>query len=168
MWQLRKWAIIGAASFALLVMVTFASCKRMSSTLDSAAPANTSISTATLQATAVAKPSSTPSAPTSTASGLIQGRAIATPACPVEPADQSCPPKPIANLQIVITGADRSVHTVVTDATGHFSITLPAGTYILTATSQQGLLPTQQKSITVVVQAQMTANVTLQFDSGIR
>ena len=104
-----------------------------------------------------------------TLQGIVEGLVVAAPACPVERADQPCPPKPVPNREVLVeTPGGAVVARVVTDQHGKFTVTLPPGTYILKVPPGASPFPIQQKPQQVTVAAGQTVQVQVVLDSGIR
>ena len=108
-----------------------------------------------------------PSAPPGTGLSIT---AAAGPTCPVEriPPDPACAPRPVAGASIVIK--DRhgtTVATIVTDASGFASASLPAGTYLVQPQPAEGVMGTAGPQEVTVVDGAMTP-VLLAYDTGIR
>lgn len=98
--------------------------------------------------------------------GILEGTALASPQCPVQIQGRPCPPKPLSAEVTVADPDGRVVATFRTDADGRFSISLPAGSYVLT--SSQALSPVLLTPVTVQVSAGRVTRVRLDFDTGIR
>ena len=94
----------------------------------------------------------------------IQGTVLAGPACP-GPArlDSPCPDRPVAMTVEVVSGTAVAA-TFTTDAAGHFSVAVSAGTYTLRSKSG---LPALRSTSVVVADGQFT-EVELHADTGIR
>jgi hypothetical protein len=92
----------------------------------------------------------------------IRGRAVISPACPVEPCTVAEPPY---EGPFVVRKGDNVIATVKTGADGRFELRLGSGEYVLE--SESAGLPLL-KPVDVTVQAHEFTNVTLVFDSGIR
>ena len=91
--------------------------------------------------------------------GTLRGLVEASPTCPVEQAEQPCPPQPVPNRTVLIETPDgAAVARVTTDQHGQFEIDLPAGTYALHVPPGATPFPVQRKPQTV----------TVELDSGIR
>jgi hypothetical protein len=65
-------------------------------------------------------------------------------------------------------GGSDVVADVVSSADGGFSVDVPAGRYVVTATASKGLMQPQSTRVVVTVRPHQVATVTLRFDSGIR
>jgi hypothetical protein len=92
----------------------------------------------------------------------IRGRAMISPACPVEPCSVAEPPY---EGSFVVRKGDNVVATVKTDSTGRFEVRLEPGDYVLQ--SEAEALPLL-KPFEVTVREHELTNVNLAFDSGIR
>jgi hypothetical protein len=124
-------------------------------------------------------PSSTPipsSAPTPPASPPANGNIrldvslVAGPTCPVErnPPDPNCAPRPVAGATIVIRDAGGAqVAQLTSDATGHATIDLAPGSYVVEAMPSAGIMGTPQP-LTVQLADAASGLVTLMYDTGIR
>ncbi|HEX2915772.1 MAG TPA: hypothetical protein VH186_33735 [Chloroflexia bacterium] len=66
-------------------------------------------------------------------SGYLKGRVLAGPTCPVERADNPCPPNPVAGRSVRVRDQKQSttLKTLVSDSSGYFTTELPAGSYML-------------------------------------
>jgi hypothetical protein len=110
-----------------------------------------------------------PSATASTTQGTVKGIVVAVPSCPVERAEQPCPPKAVSHRTVLIEAPGGAiVARVVTDQNGQFTVTLPPGTYTLTVSSVANAFPIQRKPQQVTVTAGQTVQVQIVLDSGIR
>jgi hypothetical protein len=112
-------------------------------------------------------------APTSGASatqGTLSGDVVAGPTCPVERAEDPCPPKAVPNREVDILGANKAVvATTTTDGKGHFSVALAPGAYSVTVPIQQGQVGMRQESdVTANVTAGQVTTVKIMLDTGIR
>lgn len=129
------------------------------------ATSSSSASALSPTATSTVAPGSTDTSSKGTLRGLVE----ASPTCPVEQAEQPCPPKPVANRTVLIETPGGTVVTqVTTDQSGQFVIDLPAGTYALHVAPGATPFPIQRKPQTVTVEAGQTVQVTVELDSGIR
>jgi Carboxypeptidase regulatory-like domain len=102
--------------------------------------------------------------------GTLAGDVVAGPTCPVERAEDPCPPKVVPNREVQILGANRAiVATTVTDSKGHFSVALAPGTYAVTALIVSGQVGMRQMSdVTATVTAGQVTTVKIMLDTGIR
>ena len=113
---------------------------------------------------------STPTSGTSGTQGTLAGDVVAGPTCPVERAEDPCPPKAVPNREVEILGANNAVvATAMTDSKGHFSVALAPGAYLVTVPIKQGLIGMRQESIVKanVITGQVTT-VKIMLDTGIR
>jgi hypothetical protein len=94
----------------------------------------------------------------------IRGRAVISPACPVEPCTVAEPPY---EGSFVVRKGDNVLATVKTDAEGRFEMRLAPGPYVLQSEVEAEALPLL-KPVEVTVREHEFTNVTLAFDSGIR
>lgn len=97
----------------------------------------------------------------------IAGRVTAGPTCPVVTAANPCEDRPLVGAPVVVLDASgREVGRVMTDADGHYAITLPAGPYSVEPQPIEGVMrapePTQ-----VTVEDGFTT-VDMSYDTGIR
>ena len=115
---------------------------------------------------ATATSTSTFSGPT----GTIAGDVVAGPTCPVEQAEHPCPPAVVKNREVDIqTPAGRTVATTTTDATGHFSVDVPPGQYVVHVKIEQGQVGMRQTTPgDVTVSVNQTSTVHIGLDTGIR
>lgn len=123
------------------------------------------------QSTSTAAPpqSTSTSASTPTTQGTVNGLVVAGPSCPVERADQPCPPKPVPDRVVMIeTTGGKVVTHVTTDQKGRFTVTLAPGTYDLQVLPGASLYPVQRQRQQVTVVVGKTVQVQVMLDSGIR
>lgn len=108
--------------------------------------------------------------PSATPTGTLDGKVIASPTCPVEPVAHPCSPAPVPHRPITIQTPDgKLVQTVTTDANGHFSATLPAGSYVLRVAIEPGTVGIRQMTPgNVSITAGKTTTITIELDTGIR
>ena len=102
--------------------------------------------------------------------GMLAGDVVAGPTCPVERAEDPCPPQAVPNREVQILGANNSVVAkVTTDGKGRFTVALAPGTYTVTVPIQQGQIGMRQVSdVKVTITAGQTATVKIELDTGIR
>jgi hypothetical protein len=102
--------------------------------------------------------------------GTLVGDVVAGPTCPVEVAENPCPPAPVPNRQVRIeTPVGAVAATVTTDAEGHFTVHLPPGHYVIHVAIIPGQVGFQQVTpgdVTLV--AGQTTSITIELDTGIR
>jgi hypothetical protein len=113
---------------------------------------------------------STPGAGASATQGTLAGDVVAGPTCPVERAEDPCPPKAVPNREVEILGANGAVvATTTTDSKGHFSLALAPGAYAVTVPIKQGLLGMRQENdVKANVTAGQVTTVKVMLDTGIR
>jgi carboxypeptidase family protein len=97
----------------------------------------------------------------------IQGKVLLGPMCPVQQVNSPCPDRPI-QADITVTSSDeKTVATGRSDANGTYRISLPPGSYTVTA-KRSGDGFGSGKPVTVVVPAGTFVHLDLVVDSGIR
>lgn len=107
-----------------------------------------------------------PTAPPSAGTG-IEGYVTLGPQCPVVHQDTPCPDAPFeAALSLVDPATGATVATGRSDASGHFRIDAPPGTYRLVPQSF-GAMPYASEQ-DVIVPPSGYAQVAVPYDSGIR
>jgi hypothetical protein len=101
-------------------------------------------------------------------SSVVQGTVTVGPSCPVErmPPDPNCADRPAAATFAIDTPAGVHVADASSGPDGKFSLTLPAGTYVISlkATAAMPSMAAQ----TFVVGGNGPTELSLQLDSGIR
>jgi hypothetical protein len=102
--------------------------------------------------------------------GMLAGDVVAGPTCPVERAEDPCPPKAVPNREVEVLGANNAVvATATTDSKGHFSVALAPGTYTVTVPIKQGLIGMRQENdVKANVTAGQVTTVKVMLDTGIR
>jgi hypothetical protein len=102
--------------------------------------------------------------------GTIAGDVVAGPTCPVEQAENPCPPKPVPDSKVyIMTPGGALVTTTMTDANGRFSVRLSPGSYTVHAEAGPGKLGLNQVTLgDVTVRAGATTTVHIELDTGIR
>jgi hypothetical protein len=117
-----------------------------------------------------AQPTSTQGTPPTSRQGVLSGKVVAGPTCPVERAEDPCQPVPVAHREVRIqTPGGTVAATVTTDAQGRFSATLAPGAYVVRVAivrEQVGLRQPSPEQLTV--RAGKTTSVTIMLDTGIR
>jgi Carboxypeptidase regulatory-like domain len=115
-------------------------------------------------------PAGTATPPVGTAQGTLHGTVVAGPTCPVERAEDPCPPKPVPGREVEITSpAGEVVATVTTDGQGHFQVVLAPGTYTVFVVGTAGALGSGRAGrVQATVRAGQTTAVTIALDTGIR
>lgn len=106
-----------------------------------------------------------PGAPANTG---VEGLMMIGPTCPVERLNNPCPDRPFAGEVSIRDGSGSVVADVRADAGGRFQVALAPGTYQLVPISPHpgGYPFGRPQSVTVV--AGLYAQVTIEYDSGIR
>jgi Carboxypeptidase regulatory-like domain len=112
----------------------------------------------------------TPGTGTPGTQGTLSGDVVAGPTCPVERAEDPCPPRAVPNREVQILGTTGAVvATVTTDSKGRFSVALAPGTYTVTVPMKQGQIGMRQMSdIKASVVAGQITTVKIELDTGIR
>ena len=100
------------------------------------------------------------------AAAAVRGMVVAAPGCPVERTDSPCPAFHVAGAIVVASRGDTKVTGVRSAQDGSFTLSLPAGTYTLTATAPGGYQSSASKVVDVPADGDVTVTITL--DSGIR
>jgi hypothetical protein len=95
----------------------------------------------------------------------LTGRVVMAPTCPgPQSVDASCPPRPVIDAQITVRAGEQVLVTTRTDATGRFTVRLPAGNYKVTA----NLVTGRRQLVTATVQLPRSHELELTIDSGMR
>ena len=102
--------------------------------------------------------------------GTIAGDVVAGPTCPVERVSSPCPPEPVQNRLVTIsTPSGAEVARTTTDVTGHFSVDVRPGAYVVTVQIVQGQVGLRQITPgNVSVTAGQTTTIHIELDTGIR
>src|SRR5262245_6058708 len=102
--------------------------------------------------------------------GILSGEVLAGPTCPVERAEDPCPPKPVSGRQVLVeTPAGAVIAKATTDARGQFQVALAPGTYTLTIPGGHRLFGGQQeKPVQAAVRVGQITHVQILLDTGIR
>jgi hypothetical protein len=102
--------------------------------------------------------------------GTLMGTVVAGPTCPVERAENPCPPKPVPNREVRIeTTGGTLAATVTTDGQGRFTVALAPGSYVVRVTMAPGLIGMRQTQVPrVQIVAGQTVHVQIELDTGIR
>ncbi len=97
----------------------------------------------------------------------IQGKVLLGPMCPVQQAGSPCPDKPI-KADIAVTASEgKTVASGRSDESGTYRISLPPGSYTVTA-NRPGSALGSGKPVMVEVPAGTYVHLNLLVDSGIR
>jgi hypothetical protein len=162
----RQWRSLALAALGVTLAALLAGCGVTTTVGSTGAGRDTTPGVATATATAAARQ------PVVSAGshGTLVAKVEAGPTCPVEQAENPCPPKPVADRQVTIeTPAGAVVMTAMTDAQGRFSVALPPGTYVVRVEAVPGQMGLRQVSDgKVTVTEGQTATVTIEVDTGIR
>jgi Carboxypeptidase regulatory-like domain len=102
--------------------------------------------------------------------GTLAGQVLAGPTCPVERAENPCPPRPVPGRHVdVQTPGGQVVATATTDTLGNFTVTLAPGTYVVRVPSTPpSIYPRQTAPVNVTIRAGQTTHVQIVLDTGIR
>jgi hypothetical protein len=96
----------------------------------------------------------------------VFGVVLAGPTCPVETADEPCPPRPVdATIDAQDAKGDVLASTR-TDTAGHYSLALASGSYTIVASTGAGLPMCQPVTITVTSGPPIRTDISC--DTGIR
>ena len=98
----------------------------------------------------------------------IQGRVLAGPTCPVVTLnDPSCDDRPVVGATIlVLDSRGTEVARLLTDAVGHYEVTLPSGRYTIEPQPVEGFIHAAE-SVAITVGAGV-ASLDIAYDTGIR
>lgn len=107
---------------------------------------------------------------TSTTQGTLAGDVVAGPTCPVERAEDPCPPKAVPNREVQALSPNNAVAaTATTDTKGHFSVPLAPGVYRVIVPIKQGQIGMRQlQTVTATITAGQVTTVKIELDTGIR
>jgi hypothetical protein len=97
--------------------------------------------------------------------GRVEGVVVAGPTCPVERAEQPCPPRPVSGEVRLVRDGDVAAQ-VQTDSAGHYVLSAPAGHYLVVVDVGGPFPRCPVTPVDVGVVATVTANV--DCDTGIR
>ncbi len=126
--------------------------------------ANTTVATTTTKSTPPEP------LPTHTQKGVVEGKVLLSPTCPVEriPPDPACAPRAYqTTIQIEPTKPLGSSISISSDASGAFKVSLNPGTYTFKPEGGASMLPTCP-AMSVSVLANQTQTINLDCDTGIR
>ncbi len=101
----------------------------------------------------------------SPSTGNVSGTIRAYPCAPVERIDSPCAGRPVAGLELDYLQGTTPAAKAVSDANGHYSIDLPAGSYTVKLKSYMRVM-TGPSKISVAAGSSIVADYTV--DSGIR
>ncbi|MHC6220744.1 carboxypeptidase-like regulatory domain-containing protein [Arthrobacter sp. MMS24-S77] len=97
--------------------------------------------------------------------GIVTGSVLSAPVCPVERIGQECPPRPVSGAAVVALDGEAVRGSTLTDSTGAFNLTLPAGRYVIRASNVGGYASTATEQVVI---SETPVHITLVVDSGIR
>ncbi len=119
--------------------------------------------------TSTAAPLPTKAQSGSSQTGYIKGHVVAGPTCPVERADNPCPPRPVAGRSVQVMDQKQLtvLKTLTTDANGYFTVELAPGNYLLKLDSASRPLD-RNGPYPVVIVAGKTSSLEILLDTGIR
>lgn len=99
----------------------------------------------------------------------IRGSAVAGPSCPLESTASPCRPTGVvAHLAVSRVSGSQVLAQTDSAADGHFTLAVPPGRYVVTATLTNGVPSPQTLHRSVTVASQGFVDITMTFDSGIR
>lgn len=101
----------------------------------------------------------------------VRGQVLYGPTCPVQRPGQTCERPYQATVVVTHARARGVIAGVGTSADGRFTVRVPAGSYLVKATSRTGTSRTgypRPSSQVVSVTAHHFTGLTIRFDSGIR
>jgi hypothetical protein len=101
----------------------------------------------------------------------VRGVVVAGPTCPVEtiPPQPGCEAQPVDHAVLVCQDADgKEVARATSSANGRFQLVLPPGAYRLVPQPVEGLLGTASESSFTVELGEPWAELTIDYDTGIR
>src|SRR5439155_19506561 len=109
--------------------------------------------------------SSSPSDGSRSASGIVTGIVYSAPSCPVERIEAPCPPRPVADAEVLAYRGQHQQAATRTGRDGRFRLDLRYGHYTIQATNVGGYGSTAHTDVDV---SATPISVTLTVDSGIR
>ena len=115
--------------------------------------------------TTVARSTTTTAPPAGSGPG-VAGHVTAGPTCPVQRADQPCPPTPVSGVVEAVDASGQVVGRDGTDQAGAYAISLPPGRYTLEV-RLQGTYP-RCPDTPISVPAGSPVTVDIGCDTGIR
>ena len=103
----------------------------------------------------------------------LHGRVVRGPTTPHEPVGQPPGGSPVAGARVTVAGSSGPTLSATTDAEGRFTVTVPPGTYVVSATPSAAAGapsggPGMRPATAQVVVRDAPAHVTVRIDSGIR
>jgi hypothetical protein len=103
--------------------------------------------------------------------GTVSGTVTTSPTCPVEhfPPEPQCAPKPYATtIKISNEGTKNALKTIESNSKGIFTVSLPVGSYELSAINAPDAIFPSCGKIIVAVTADKTTTADISCDTGIR
>jgi hypothetical protein len=154
---MRRWPLTAALAIGLALAIAGCASLTVSGSGATATSATGSVAT-------------TPGTTTSGTQGTLAGDVVAGPTCPVERADDPCPPRAVPDREVQIHGENGAVvATVTTDSKGHFSVALAPGTYSVVVPGKPGQVGLRQVTdVKASVSAGQVTTVRVELDTGIR
>jgi hypothetical protein len=121
-------------------------------------------------ATAAAAQSTPTTIPALASQGVLAGQVVAGPTCPVERAEDPCPPRPVPNRVVLIElPVGTLVAKAMTDAHGQFQVALAPGVYMVNVPGGGGLAGGREGvRVQATVHVGQVSHVKLELDTGIR
>jgi hypothetical protein len=99
----------------------------------------------------------------------VRGVVLAGPQCPVESVESPCPDQPVPDVTVRIsTPRGEAVAEARTDSRGRFSVSVPAGSYVVDVLLDSPGGPGSAAPVPVTVEASGFVEVTVPVDTGIR
>ena len=96
----------------------------------------------------------------------MHGTVSVGPTCPVERADEPCPPQPVTATVHATNESGEEIATTQSGSDGRYSIALPPGRYVLTATTGSAYPYCDPTEIEVPPARDIVADISC--DTGIR
>jgi len=101
--------------------------------------------------------------------GIVQGRVVLGPTCPVEriPPDPQCAPRPYeTQIMAIPSRNNKAIKTTQSLSDGSFALTLPLGDYTIQAAGGNTL--PRCSPVSVSLKTATTTSITISCDTGIR
>jgi hypothetical protein len=102
---------------------------------------------------------------TGSATGVVTGIVYSAPSCPVERIGSPCPPRAVANAEVLAYQGEHRRAATRTGSDGRFQLDVPYGHYTVQATNVGGYGSTARADVDVSARP---ISVELTVDSGIR
>jgi hypothetical protein len=96
----------------------------------------------------------------------VTGTVLRSPVRPLEPADGPPSTSPVAGAELEVVSGQRLVMRATADSHGRFSVRVPPGQYVVSATFAGGV--PRSRATTILDVGSEPVTVTLVLDSGIR